>query len=298
MFASSIKKAASITGAFALVFQATAANSVDGAATAYKSQWNIGLPGSKADKQTEKVDACVADAWDTSVSVTDIRFRLEREAYAQALRSDDFGHALKMGRHKQIAMNVFFYDDFAKPVTNGWVVVNEKTRFALADKIEATPRNGKGYTRTGEAVEHALKELEKCSGAISVIDIVTDGKLNYHGCEPSYFNCLAGLPLAEMARNEAAARGVRINVLAVQIDDEPGLAEWAVKYMATQSPDMQEEAGVHLTFNQPSPPAGKVLSMDGMNYKDSALWVEKFKQMRVKKLIEEIAQGQPQLQPG
>lgn len=286
-------KTINIAAAFALVFQAATAQAGDVASAAvepFKTLWgDVGLPGSRGHQLGVEVDACVVDLWDTSISVTEERFELERMALVDALESDEFGQMLDKLPHKRIAMNLAFFDDVAKPITEGWVAVDSKSRLALAQKIRNTPRLGSGYTLTNVALHFALKQHETCQSPNPAIDIVTDGKTNFRACV-TYYNCKAAEPIADQARDEVAARGIRVNVLAIQIDKEPKLKKWAQEHLATQPYYMQEERGLHRAFGKQAP-EGKVFGIDGMNYEDKEKWKTVFARARMEKIAHEIAMG-------
>jgi len=139
------------------------------------------MPGSKGHALGKPVGACIVDMWDTTISKSDERLEMERRATVAALKSDAFGRALKGVKHGQIAMNMAFWHRTQASITGGWVLVDQNSRFDLADKVASAPRNGSGYTHTHEAVLFTLKELETCQSERPIIDIVTDGKTNISG---------------------------------------------------------------------------------------------------------------------
>lgn len=258
----------------------------------FKSTWNVGLPGSKGHEPKRPVGACIADFIDTSESVTNERLQRELESFAQALESEEFGAALEQIRHQSIAMHIAFFNSNIRPITQGWYVVDRKSRFDLAHIIREAKRNGQGYTRHDQAVQYGLQQLESCQSQNPVIDIVTDGKQNFIGCTfPSAYNCAAGIPIAEAARDEATARGVAINVLAVEIDKSPALAEWVRDHLATRPYDLQ--VPLMKGVKAPAVP-GKIFHIFGAELLGNAQsGGDKFKEYRIRKLIEEIAAPLP-----
>lgn len=271
----------------------------------FKSALKLGRPGSKGHAPKQKVGACVVDLWDVSSSVSRERFEMERKAIVATLKSKEFGHALKLIRHGQIAINMAFFNQSLgqKRVTDGWFVVDQKTRFDLADKIEkiSTP-SLVGWTNTHQAVLFGIKELETCDSGAPIIDIVTDGKANHTtlcSVEEAH-NCAAAIPFMLKARREASFRGITINVLAAETPKSPGLDRYAVSYMATPGYEAQSSAvtfgsdeyeitvakGLH--FRTQAVP-GKVFHINGTDFSDPAKWFAKFEEMRRRKLIEEIS---------
>ena len=279
---------AGVFGVSVAANDAKAQNTAPSATTHFVTALKTGMPGNKGHALGgQKVGACVVDLWDTTISKTAERFEMERRATVAALRSPEFGKALKMVKYGQIGLNMALFNDVQTSITGGWVLVDNKSRFDLADKIEKIPMGPTGYTETHRAVLFALGELETCQSDVNIIDIVTDGKANQRGlCEAPY-NCVEAIPFMQAARREASYRHVTINVLAAEVDTSVGLGDYARTFMATPSYAAQTAEGLHWSHHAGT---GKVFEINGTDFSDPAAWEAKFTEMRRRKLIEEIAE--------
>ncbi|MBU6234345.1 MAG: DUF1194 domain-containing protein [Alphaproteobacteria bacterium] len=256
----------------------------------------VGMPGSHGHKLDKPVGACIVDLWDNSISVTRARKELQRAALVQSLISPEFGAALRYIPHHRIGLHIAFFEHKAYsifPNNQGWLIVDEESRFDIARMIKEVSYPSPGYTRTDIAVEYALDKLQDCKtdGAegVNVIDIMTDGKLNFVGCLPNSYDCHQGIPFALAARNEAVKRGVTINVLAMVIEREQDLPEWARRFMMTPAGEEQVSLGLRSVGDTVKP--GMLFILPDAEKQNAAEWVSAFKELKTRKLIIEMGLG-------
>jgi hypothetical protein len=172
---------------------------------------------SPAAAQAEVVDLQLVLAVDVSGSVSDERFQLQRQGYAQAFRNWRVIQAIQAGAARAIAVTMTQWTGPAQQaqVVPWTVVSDEATAAALADAIERTTRQlyGGGTSISG-AIDHAVT-LFGGSGTTAtrqVIDVSGDGANN------------RGRPAAE-ARDDAVDRGATVNGLPI-LTLEPGLDQY------------------------------------------------------------------------
>jgi Protein of unknown function (DUF1194) len=177
------------------------------------------LLGGIAEAQTtaptsSPVDLQLVLAVDTSGSVNQTRFELQRHGYASAFRNPRVVQAITAGTQHAIAVAMVQWTGptLHVQVVNWTRVSDAKSAAALADAIDGTSRRlfGGGTSLSG-AIDYALSMFAASPfrGARRVIDVSGDGSNN------------AGRPAA-LARDEAVKAGVVINGLPITWI-EPGL---------------------------------------------------------------------------
>src|SRR5499427_3079048 len=160
-----------------------------------------------------EVDLEVILAADVSRSIDDTEFELQRKGYAAAL-TDPRVLAAIQGR-SGAAVGVCFIEwsgDEDQQVVVDWTEIrDEEDAGGVAAAILAAPRSFMGRTSISAAIDFAMAHFatSKWQAARRIIDISGDGTNN------------SGRPITE-ARDEAIARGVTINGLAI-INDKPNL---------------------------------------------------------------------------
>jgi hypothetical protein len=166
-------------------------------------------------------------AVDVSGSVSDERFKLQQQGYAQAFRDWRVLDAIRSGNAQAIAVTMTQWTGPGQQAqVVPWMIITDETSILmLADAIERTTRQlyGGGTSISG-AIDHAVTlfagEGDASKGASSgafkggrlVIDVSGDGANN------------RGRPAAE-ARDEAVAKGITINGLPI-LALEPGLDQY------------------------------------------------------------------------
>ncbi|HEX5998584.1 MAG TPA: DUF1194 domain-containing protein [Hyphomicrobiaceae bacterium] len=163
------------------------------------------------------VDLQLVLAVDVSGSVSDERFKLQMQGYAQAFRNWRILDAIRSGASRSIAVTVTQWTGPGQQaqVVPWMVISDEASMLALADAIERMTRQlyGGGTSISG-AIDHAMSLFAESGtkGERQVIDVSGDGANN------------RGRPAAE-ARDEAIKHGVTINGLPI-LALEPGLDEY------------------------------------------------------------------------
>jgi hypothetical protein len=163
----------------------------------------------------EPVDIELVLSVDSSGSIDNGEFALQREGYAQALTHPEVVDAIRRGPHRAIAVTFIEWSgpDIRTQVV-GWTrVAGPADAQAVAAILRSAPRTifGGGTSLAGAILSGAAAfEENGFEGVRRVIDISGDGP-NNRG------------PSVTAARDTAIARGITINGLPILEDDE-GLA--------------------------------------------------------------------------
>jgi hypothetical protein len=163
------------------------------------------------------VDLQLVLAVDTSGSVDQFRFELQRRGYAAAFRNAQVLRAIQSGLSQAIAVSMVQWTGPRLHVeVVPWMVIKDAASAeAVAAAIAAAPRRlfGGGTSLSG-AIDYAMTMFPKSPfvGARRVIDVSGDGS-NNGGRSP------------KLARDEAVAQGVTINGLPI-LSLEPDLDEY------------------------------------------------------------------------
>ena len=154
-------------------------------------------------------------AVDTSLSVNDIEFSLQMKGIAEALRDEDVINLITA--HDGVAITLIQWAGWTNE--ENWLpwrrLKSPESIEALARDIEQLKRDRVGnLTGIGTAIQAGLYALESNDfvGRQQKIDVSGDGKSNV-GQDPSF------------ARQQAKARGVTINGLAIVLN-EPALDKY------------------------------------------------------------------------
>ncbi len=164
------------------------------------------LLASPARAETD-VDLLLVLAVDASGSVSEQRFQLQRQGYADAFRASRLHQALRSGPLGAIAVMMFQWTGPGMQVpTVAWTRLSDPaSATAFARRIETAPRAlfGGGTSISG-AIDHGMRMLALApfNAPRRVIDVSGDGANN------------RGRP-AEAARDDAVAAGVVINGLPI-----------------------------------------------------------------------------------
>ncbi len=157
-------------------------------------------------RAAEPVDMLLVLAADVSRSVTEPKFKLQREGAAAAISHPDVVRAMTSGPHRRIA--VCFVEWAAagmQSVIIDWTVIaGEADARTFAGKLVDVPRSFMGSTAIGGAIDFSVRQLERApfTSDKRVIDISGDGNNNN------------GRPVVEV-RDEALAKGITINALVI-----------------------------------------------------------------------------------
>jgi hypothetical protein len=170
---------------------------------------NVAEPAS-----AQPVDLQLVLAVDTSGSVSEARFELQKHGYVAAFRSPLLLKAIGSGTRQSIGVTMVQWTGPALQIqVVPWMLIrDEASMLAFADAIARAPRQlfGGGTSISG-AIDHAMTlfPATELRGARRVIDVSGDGANN------------RGRP-ATLARDEAVNAGATINGLPI-LALEPGL---------------------------------------------------------------------------
>jgi hypothetical protein len=166
--------------------------------------------------RAQNVDLALVLAVDSSGSIDSREFALQRMGYARALVHADVLSAIARGPHRAIAVAFVEWSgpEISTEVVPWTRITDAASAAAVAARLAAAPRTiFGGGTALGGAIDHGMALLARnpFPGLRRVIDISGDGP-NNRGRWP------------DRARDEAVARGVTINGLAIE-DFGLGLVE-------------------------------------------------------------------------
>lgn len=165
---------------------------------------NVGEPAS-----AQPVDLQLVLAVDTSGSVSEARFELQKQGYVAAFRSPLLLKAIGSGTRQSIGVTMVQWTGPALQIqVVPWMLIrDEASMLAFADAIARAPRQlfGGGTSISG-AIDHAMMLFAKApfKGTRRVIDVSGDGANN------------RGRPASD-ARDEAVRAGVSINGLPILV---------------------------------------------------------------------------------
>lgn len=164
-----------------------------------------------------QADLALVLAVDVSGSVSDDRFKLQRDGIADALDSDDFAAVVSGGNYRTIEIAVVEWAEEQKVVLP-WMVV--RGRQDLADAAGRLRRANRSWVHTmtdpggGIATADRLFKSAPLPADRKVIDVSGDGAQN-----------TGEIPTAE-ARDAAVAHNITINGLPITSGDDPHIDQW------------------------------------------------------------------------
>jgi hypothetical protein len=157
-------------------------------------------------RAAEPVDLLLVLAADVSRSVTEPKFKLQREGAAAAITHPDVLRAITSGPHRRIA--VCFVEWATVGMQNivvEWTAIGDgASARAFGDRLVEAPRSFAGSTSLSSAIDFSMGQLERApfESERHVIDISGDGNNN------------SGRQVTD-ARDEALAKGITINALVI-----------------------------------------------------------------------------------
>ena len=174
------------------------------------------LAGRPSDAAAQ-ADVALVLAVDVSGSVTEERFKLQREGIARALESDTLAAAVIGGVHQAIEIAVVEWAE-EQEVVVPWTIVRCREDLAgLAGALRRTERSWV-HTMTDPAGGIIAAKMLLGSAPLAanrrVIDVSGDGAQN------------TGKVRAAEARDRAIADAVTINGLPITSGDEPNVEDW------------------------------------------------------------------------
>ena len=161
---------------------------------------------SPAARAADPVDMLLVLAADVSRSVTEPKFRLQREGAAAAITHPDVVMAMTSGPHRRIA--VCFLEWAAIGMQNvviDWTMIDgADSARRFGDRLVETPRSFAGSTSISNAIDFSVSQLARApfTSERHVIDISGDGTNN------------SGRSVTD-ARDDALAKRITINALVI-----------------------------------------------------------------------------------
>jgi hypothetical protein len=158
--------------------------------------------------QQPPVDVALVLLADGSGSIDPVEFQLQRDGYADAIASPDVLDAIASNAHGRIVVAfVEWGGPQSQDVVIDWTIIDgEASARAFADRLRVAPKRTTGYNSISNAITLALELLARAPPAErQVIDVSGDG--------PN----IGGKPI-HAARDEAVARGIVINALAIRAE--------------------------------------------------------------------------------
>lgn len=166
----------------------------------------LGLAAVPAARAAEPVDLLLVLAADVSRSVTEAKFRLQREGAAAAITHPEVVRAMTSGQHRRIAVCfVEWATAGQQAVVVDWTLIGDADGARnFGGRLVEAPRSFMGSTSISTAIDFSVAQLGRAPFAAErrVIDISGDGNNN------------SGRPVVD-ARDEALARGITINALVI-----------------------------------------------------------------------------------
>lgn len=157
---------------------------------------------------------------DVSGSVDTTEYNLQKQGYVLAFQ-DAAVHAAIASKPNGVAVALGQWSSTAdSPLAVGWTLLTDAASSnAFAAAINAMSRQSAGSTCVACGINAAVTELgtNLYTGTTSIIDVSGDGSQNQ--------NATNGPATAPLARNAAAALGIKINGLPI-LGSEAGLQQW------------------------------------------------------------------------
>jgi Protein of unknown function (DUF1194) len=156
--------------------------------------------------RAEPVDLLLVLAADVSRSVTEPKFKLQREGAAAAISNPEVVKAITAGPNGRIAVCFLEWATSGmRAVVVDWTVISDGgSARSFGDRLVEAPRSFAGSTSISDAIDFSVSHLEQSPHRAErrVIDISGDGNNN------------SGRLVTE-ARDEALAKGITINALVI-----------------------------------------------------------------------------------
>ncbi|HYX02778.1 MAG TPA: DUF1194 domain-containing protein [Reyranella sp.] len=157
-------------------------------------------------RAAEPVDMLLVLAADVSRSVTEPKFKLQREGAAAAITHPDVVKAISSGPHRRIAVCFLEWATVGmQNIVVDWTVIGDSgSARSFGDRLVEAPRSFLGSTSISGAIDFSVAQLERApfQSERRVIDISGDGNNN------------SGRSVTD-ARDDALAKGITINALVI-----------------------------------------------------------------------------------
>lgn len=177
--------------------------------------------GASLHARATPVDTALVIAIDTSASINDERYELQRTGIAEAVESQQFMNAVTGGMIGRTAISVMQWSEDSFVAIDWRIIVSRADARKLAAEIRGMPRMQATMTCVAKAISAATALLIPWTEDATrrVIDVSGDGK---DGCGQSGRANEDGM---RAARGIAAGLDITINGLPI-INDEADVAEW------------------------------------------------------------------------
>ena len=157
-------------------------------------------------RAADPVDLLLVLAADVSRSVTEPKFKLQREGAAAAITHPEVVKAITSGPNRRIAVCFVEWATAGQQnVVIDWTVIDDgEAARSFGDKLVELPRSFAGSTSISHAIDFSVIQLERSpfKAERRIIDISGDGNNN------------SGRSVTD-ARDEALAKGITINALVI-----------------------------------------------------------------------------------
>jgi hypothetical protein len=185
------------------------------------------FPSPSKTEKLKDVDVILVLALDSSGSVNDHRWEIQRQGYAAAFTSQELLQAIRKGPVGAIAVTVVAWSSLHQQhVIVGWHVVEDATSAkAFSTRILEMPRPYRGGTSIAGGIMYSVSLIRRATFRAhrKVIDISGDGRNEMDLFLPPR------VPLVfitlQQARNEALLSNITINALALEGNEE-GITEY------------------------------------------------------------------------
>jgi hypothetical protein len=159
-----------------------------------------------AARAADPVDMLLVLAADVSRSVTEPKFKLQREGAAAAITHPDVVKAMTSGPNRRIAVCFLEWATVGQQgVVVDWTVIDSAAAArSFGGRLVEAPRSFVGSTSISSAIDFSVRQLERAPFTTErrVIDISGDGNNN------------SGRSVTD-ARDDAVAMGITINALVI-----------------------------------------------------------------------------------
>ncbi|MEA2808321.1 MAG: hypothetical protein QOJ17_2462 [Rhodospirillaceae bacterium] len=167
---------------------------------------SLALTLSPAARAAEPVDLLLVLAADVSRSVTEAKFKFQREGAAAAISDPEVLKAITSGPNRRIAVCFIEWATVGmQNVVVDWTLIGDgDSARSFGDRLVEVPRSFAGSTSISSAIDFAVDQLDRAPFKSNrrVIDVSGDGNNN------------SGRPVTD-ARDDAIGKGITINGLVI-----------------------------------------------------------------------------------
>lgn len=185
------------------------------------------FPSTSKTEALKDVDVILVLALDSSGSINDHRWEIQRQGYAAAFNSPELLNAIRKGPLGAIAVSVVAWSSvYQQYVIVGWHVVSDTTSAKVfSTKILEMPRPYRGGTSIAGGIMYSVSLIRRAPFRAhrKIIDVSGDGRNDVDLFLPPKMSLF--LITLEQARSEALHSNITINALALE-GNEDGITEY------------------------------------------------------------------------